>query len=92
MRQLSWRWVPRSLSETQKVTLGEVAKEIQKVLHELETNDFDGIATGNEPWWLRLPGEEKRVGLEGEQRIRELEKLLLNQLSSNGLFDSRSKE
>jgi hypothetical protein len=36
------------LSDAQKVALVEAAKETLKVLHESETNDFDGIAAGEE--------------------------------------------
>jgi hypothetical protein len=38
------------LSDAQKVAHGGAGKEILRILQESETNDFDGIATGDESW------------------------------------------
>jgi hypothetical protein len=51
MRKFSRRWVPHSLNHAQKAARVETAKEMPRVLHESETNDFDGIATGDESWF-----------------------------------------
>jgi hypothetical protein len=39
------------LSDAQKVMRVEAAKEMLRIVQESETNDFDGIATGNESWF-----------------------------------------
>jgi hypothetical protein len=36
------------LGDAQKVACVEAAKEILRILQKSETNDFDGIATGDE--------------------------------------------
>jgi hypothetical protein len=50
MRQFSRRWIPHSLSDAQKVARVEGAKEMLKIVQESETNDFDGISTGEKLW------------------------------------------
>jgi hypothetical protein len=45
MRKVSRHWIPHSLSDAQKITRVESEKEMLKILHESEANDFDGIAT-----------------------------------------------
>jgi hypothetical protein len=50
MKKFSQRWVPHSLSDAQKVGRVETAKEMLRILQELETNDFHSIATGDESW------------------------------------------
>jgi hypothetical protein len=39
------------LSDAQKVAPVEGAKEPLRILQESETNDFDGVATGDKPWF-----------------------------------------
>jgi hypothetical protein len=51
MKRFSRRWVPHSLSDAQKVAPVEAARKMLTILHESETNDFDGIATGNKLWF-----------------------------------------
>jgi hypothetical protein len=51
MRKFSRRWVPHSLSDAQKIARVEAAKSMLRILQESETNDFDGIATGDESWF-----------------------------------------
>jgi hypothetical protein len=48
MTKFSRRCVSHSLSDAQIVTRVEAAKEMLKILQESETNDFDGMATGDE--------------------------------------------
>jgi hypothetical protein len=48
MRKFSRRWVPHCLGDAQKAARVEAAKEMFKILHESERNDFDAIATGDE--------------------------------------------
>jgi hypothetical protein len=36
------------LSDAQQIARVETAKEMFRILHESETNDFDGIATGDQ--------------------------------------------
>jgi hypothetical protein len=50
-RKVSRRWMPHSLSDDQKVARVDAAKEMFRILHESETNDCDGITTGEEPWF-----------------------------------------
>jgi hypothetical protein len=47
------------LSDAQKVALVEASKETLKVLHESETNDFDGIAAGEESWFQNTTESSK---------------------------------
>jgi hypothetical protein len=51
MRKFSRRWVPHSLSDSQKVACVEAAKEMLRILLKSETNDFDGITRGDEFWF-----------------------------------------
>jgi hypothetical protein len=51
MRKFSRRWVPHFLSPAQKVARVEVSKTILRVLQDAESNDFGGIATGDESWF-----------------------------------------
>jgi hypothetical protein len=37
------------LSDAPKVARVEATKEVPRILHESEVNDFNGIATGDEP-------------------------------------------
>jgi alpha-D-ribose 1-methylphosphonate 5-triphosphate synthase subunit PhnL len=48
MRKLSRGWVPSFLSPAQKVARVEALKIILRVLQDTESNDFEGIATGDE--------------------------------------------
>jgi hypothetical protein len=61
MRKLSWRWVSHYLSDAQKVPPVEAAKEMLRILQESETNDFDGIATGDESWFQRTRASSKTI-------------------------------
>jgi hypothetical protein len=51
MRKFSRRWAPHSSSDAQKVARVEATKETLSILQKSETNDFDGIATGDESWF-----------------------------------------
>jgi hypothetical protein len=51
MRKFSRCWVPHSLSHAQKVARVEASKTILRVLQDVESNDFEGIATGDELWF-----------------------------------------
>jgi hypothetical protein len=51
MRKFSWRWVPHFLSPAQKAARVEASKTILRVLQDAESNDFEGIATGDESWF-----------------------------------------
>jgi hypothetical protein len=51
MRKFSRRWVPHFLSPVQKVARVEASKTILRVLQGTESNDFEGIATGDESWF-----------------------------------------
>jgi hypothetical protein len=48
MRKFSWRWIPHSLSDAQKVGHVGAAKEMLRILHESEANEFNGVAAGDE--------------------------------------------
>jgi hypothetical protein len=50
MIKCSLRWVPHFLSPAQKVARVEASKTILRVLQDTESNDFKGIATGDESW------------------------------------------
>jgi hypothetical protein len=47
MGKFSRRWVAHSFSDAQKVAGAEAAKVLLRILQEKETNDCDGIATGD---------------------------------------------
>jgi hypothetical protein len=47
------------LSHTQKVARDDAAKEILRILHESEVNDFDSIATDDESWLQNTAGSSK---------------------------------
>jgi hypothetical protein len=51
MRKFSRRWVPYFLSPAQKFARVEASKTILRVLQGAESNDFEGIATGDERWF-----------------------------------------
>jgi hypothetical protein len=51
MRKFSWRWMPHFLSPAQKVVRLETSKTILRVLQDTVSNDFEGIATGDESWF-----------------------------------------
>jgi hypothetical protein len=51
MRKFSRCWVPHFLSPTQKVARVEASKTILWVLQNAESNDFEGIAPGDESWF-----------------------------------------
>jgi hypothetical protein len=51
MRKFSRRWVFHFLSSAQKVACVEASKTILRVLQDAESNDFKGIATGDESWF-----------------------------------------
>jgi hypothetical protein len=51
MRKFSWRWVPHFLSPAQKVARVEASKTILRVLQDAESNDFEGITTGDGFWF-----------------------------------------
>jgi hypothetical protein len=47
------------LSDAQKCACVEAAKERSRILQELETNDFDGVATGDEFWFQHITASAK---------------------------------
>jgi hypothetical protein len=47
------------LGHPQKVARVEAATEILRILQESEVNDFDGIATGDDPWFQHTPASSK---------------------------------
>jgi hypothetical protein len=47
------------LSDVQKVACAEAAKEMLRILHESEINDFDGIATADESWFQHTTTSSK---------------------------------
>jgi hypothetical protein len=51
MRQFSRRGVPHFLSPAEKITRVEASKTILRVLQDAKSNDFEGIATGDESWF-----------------------------------------
>jgi hypothetical protein len=51
MRKLSRSWVPYFLSPAYKVARVEASKTILRVLQDVVSNEFEGIATGDEPWF-----------------------------------------
>jgi hypothetical protein len=51
MGKFSRRWVPHFLSPAQKVARVEASKTILRVLQDAESNDFEGIAMGDESWF-----------------------------------------
>jgi hypothetical protein len=50
-RKFSRRWVPHLLIPAQKVARVEASKTILRVLQDTESNDFEGIVTGDEFWF-----------------------------------------
>jgi hypothetical protein len=50
-RKFSRRWVPHFLSPAQKVARLEASKTILRVLQDAESNNFEGIAAGDESWF-----------------------------------------
>jgi hypothetical protein len=59
MRKFPRCWVPHSLSHAQKIARVEAAKEMLRILQESKTNDFDGIATGDESWFQLTTASSK---------------------------------
>jgi hypothetical protein len=51
MRKFSRRWVHHFLSPAQKVARVEASKTILRVQQEAESNDFEGIAPGDDSWF-----------------------------------------
>jgi hypothetical protein len=51
MRKFSRRWVPHLLSPAQNIARVEASKTIVRILQDAESNDFEGIATGDESWF-----------------------------------------
>jgi hypothetical protein len=47
------------VSDAQKAACVEAAKEMLMILQEPETNDFDGIATGDESWFQHTTASSK---------------------------------
>jgi hypothetical protein len=58
-RKFSRHWVAHFLSDAQKVARVEAAKEMSRILQESETNDFDGIATGEESQFQHITASLK---------------------------------
>jgi hypothetical protein len=59
MRKFSRLGVPHSFSGAQKVALAEAPKEMMKILQKSETNDLNGIATGEESGSQHTPASSK---------------------------------
>jgi hypothetical protein len=51
IKKFPQRWFLHSLSDAQMVARVEATKEMLRILQESETNDFDGIATGDLSWF-----------------------------------------
>jgi transposase len=51
IKKFSRRWVPHFLSPAPKVAHVEALKTILRVQKDPESNDFEGIATGDESWF-----------------------------------------
>jgi hypothetical protein len=51
MTKFSRRWVPHSLTSAQKVARVDASIEMLRTLSESDTNDFDGVTTGDESWF-----------------------------------------
>jgi hypothetical protein len=51
MRKFSRGWVSHFLSPAQKIVRAEASKTILRILQDAESNDFEGIATGDESWF-----------------------------------------
>jgi hypothetical protein len=51
MRKFSRRWLHHFLSPAQKVVRVEASKTTLRVLQDAESNDLEGIATGDESWF-----------------------------------------
>jgi hypothetical protein len=47
------------LSHPYKVTRVEAAKEMLEIVQESETNDFDGLATGDQSWFQYITASSK---------------------------------
>jgi hypothetical protein len=54
LRKFTRRWVPRILSDPQKVKRVEASTELFHIINALEVDSFDGITTGDESWSLRI--------------------------------------
>jgi hypothetical protein len=51
MRKFLRLWVPHFISPAQKVAHVEASKTTLRVLQAAESNDFEGITTGDESWF-----------------------------------------
>lgn len=51
MKKFSRRWVPHFLTPPQKAARIAAATEMLRILQAAETNDFEGITTGDESWF-----------------------------------------
>jgi hypothetical protein len=51
LKEFTRRWVRDTLSGRQKVKRVEGSTELLQILTDLETDPFDGIATGDESWF-----------------------------------------
>jgi hypothetical protein len=51
MRKFSRSWAPHFLSPAQEVVRVEASKTILRVQQDPESNDFEGITTGDESWF-----------------------------------------
>jgi hypothetical protein len=51
MTKFPRRWMPHFLSPTQKVARIEASKTLLRVLQDAELNEFEVIATNDEPWF-----------------------------------------
>jgi hypothetical protein len=49
------------LSDTQIIARVEAAKEMSRILQESETNDFNGIETGDESWFQHTMASSKML-------------------------------
>jgi hypothetical protein len=51
LKKVPQRWVPRFLSPAQKVAQAEASIEMRRILHEVQENYFEVIATGSKSWF-----------------------------------------
>jgi histone-lysine N-methyltransferase SETMAR len=51
LRKITRRWVPHTLSGSQKMKRVEASTELVQILNDLEADSVDGITTGDESWF-----------------------------------------
>jgi hypothetical protein len=51
LENFSQRWLPHFLSAAQKIIDVEASTKMPRILHELQENNFERIAAGDESWF-----------------------------------------